>query len=117
MMQEEYTEEETGKKGFLSWIKSIFGGGKQDEEEPEPPQYRRKLLDSRIEKYLDQNLDAYIIEYGILTGLDIEGYEIRYSKLTGRISSMKEYILSADARISDMERDIQMVKKAVKGGK
>jgi hypothetical protein len=116
-MKEEYTEEESGKKGFFSWIKSIFVKGKEEEVELEQPHYRRKLLDGRIEKYLDQNLNAYITEYGILTGLDIDGYEMRYTNLTGRIASMKEYVLSADARISEMERDIHLVQKAVKGGK
>jgi hypothetical protein len=116
---EEYIEEETGRKGFLSWIKSVFGGHKEEEEAevPEPATYKRKLLDGRIEKYLDQNMDAYINEYGILTGLDLEGYENRYSLLTGRISSVKEFMLSADARISDMERDIDHIQKAAKGGK
>ena len=117
-MQEEYLEEETGRKGFLSWIKSIFGGGKDEiEEEPEPPHYKRKLLDGRIEKYLDQNLSAYITEYGILTGLDLESYEIRYENLTGRISTMKEYMLTSDARITEMERDIAAIQKSAKGGK
>ena len=116
---EEYTEEETGRKGFLSWIRSIFGGKEEEgeTEAPEPPHYKRKLLDGRIEKYLDQNMDAYINEYGILTGLDLEGYENRYERITGRISSMKEFMLSADARIADMERDIDIVQKAAKGGK
>ena len=117
-MQEEYIEEETGRKGFLSWIKSVFGGGKDEQDvEPEPPHYKRKLLDGRIEKYLDQNLSAYITEYGILTGLDLEAYEVRYDKLTGRISKMKEYMLTADARISEMERDIAGIQRSVKGGK
>jgi hypothetical protein len=116
-MQEELIEE-TGKMGFLSWIKSIFGGGKDEiEEEPQPPHYKRKLLDGRIEKYLDQNLSTYITEYGILTGLDLESYEIRYDKITGRISTMKEYMLTSDARITEMERDIAAIQKSVKGGK
>ena len=117
-MQEEYIEEETGRKGFLSWVRSLFGGQKEEEiEEPEPAHYKRKILDGRIEKYLDQNMDAYINEYGILTRLDIEGYENRYTTLTGRIASVKEFILSADAKISGMERDIVHIQKSVKGGK
>ena len=117
-MTEEFTEEETGKKGFLSWIRSVFGGNKDDEEkEIETPHYKRRILDGRIEKFLDQNMDAYISEYGILTGLDLESYEMRYERMTGRITSMKDYMLSSDARISEMERDVELVKKAMKGGK
>jgi hypothetical protein len=117
-MQEELIEEETGKKGFLSWVKSIFGGGKDEAEEAhEPLQYKRKIMDGRIEKFLDQNFSSYINEYGILTGLDIESYDIRYDRLTGRIASMKEFMLSSDAKISDFEREIDHIQKAVKGGK
>jgi hypothetical protein len=115
---EEYIEEETGRTGFLGWIRSVFGGHKEEEEkEPEPPTYKRKLLDGRIEKYLDQNMSAYVSEYGILTGLDLEAYEMRYERITGRIAGMKEFMLTADAKISDMERDIDVIQKTAKGGK
>ena len=117
-MTEEYNEEETGKKGFLAWVRSVFGGGRDEEEkEAEPPHYKRKLLDGRIEKYLDQNMSAYINEYGILTGLDLEAYDMRYGQLTGRISAMKDFMLTSDARISDMERDLDLIHKSQKGGK
>lgn len=117
-MTEEFVEEETGRKGFLTWIRSVFGRSKEeDEATPEPPHYKRKLLDGRIEKFLDQNMSAYISEYGILTGLDLEAYDMRYERITGRISAMKDFMLTSDARISDMERDIDLIHKAAKGGK
>ncbi|MFW3146447.1 MAG: hypothetical protein ACMUIE_06515 [Thermoplasmatota archaeon] len=106
-------EEQEQKKGFMSWLKGVFRK-KDPDAEPEAPKYKRKLLDGRIEKYLDQNMDSYIQEYGIVTGLDLESYEIRYGKLTGRIAGMKEYQLSAEARISALERDLEEVKKAAK---
>lgn len=106
-------DEQEEKKGFMSWLKGVFG--KNDPgAEPEAPKYKRKLFDGRIEKYLDQNMDSYIKEYGIVTTLDLEGYEIRYQQLTGRVAGMKEYQLSAEARISGMERELDEVKKAVK---
>ncbi|MBN1390185.1 MAG: hypothetical protein JXA22_06045 [Candidatus Thermoplasmatota archaeon] len=114
---EEQIEEGTGRGGFLHWIRSAFGGHQEEPEEPEQPTYKRRLFDGRIEKYLDQNMSSYISEYGILTGLDLEAYEMRYGNLTGRISTMKDFILSADARISGMELEIDLVKKAAKGGK
>jgi len=117
-MKEEYIEEETGKKGILDRIGSVFGRRKEETEtEPELPHYNRKLMDGRIEKFLDQNLSSYINEYGILTGLDLESYEMRYEQITGRIGSMKEFMLSADAKISDLERDVDLIQKAAKGGK
>ncbi|MGA1848639.1 MAG: hypothetical protein ACMUHB_04785 [Thermoplasmatota archaeon] len=111
-MEEEY--EEQGKKGFSGWFRSLFHKGENEEAEPEAPHYKRKLLDGRIEKYLDQNMNAYINEYGILTGLDLEAYETRYASLTSRISGMKEYMLNSEARISEMERDVTSIQNAAK---
>ncbi|MGA1819418.1 MAG: hypothetical protein ACMUHU_00250 [Thermoplasmatota archaeon] len=111
----EYVEEEHQKKGFSEWFRSLFRRKEEEEGEvEEAPKYRRKLLDGRIEKYLDQNMDAYIQEYGILTGLDIESYEMRYTSLTSRISGMKEYMIDADAHISAMEKEMAQVQTASK---
>ena len=112
-MTEEFIEEEQKKKGFFDWLKSIFHKKDQDTEEVENvPKYKRKMLDGRIEKYLDQNLNGYIQEYGILTGLDIESYEIRYTQMTSRVHSMKEYMIESDAQISLMENEIVEIQKA-----
>ena len=112
-MVDEYYGEQEERKGFMEWLRGVFH---RDEEEKveEPPKYKRKLLDGRIEKYLDQNMDAYIQEYGIVTGLDIESYEIRYTNLTSRISSMKEYMIDTDAQISSMEKEISEVEKVAR---
>jgi hypothetical protein len=109
-------EEQQERKGLMSWLKGLFGKKDMDKE-PEPLKYKRKLFDGRIEKYLDQNMSAYIQEYGIVTSLDLEGYENRYQQLTGRIVGMKEYQITAEARISGMERDIEEIKKASKAKK
>lgn len=113
-MAEEMIEEKE-KKGFLQRLRSIFGGNKDAEEgEEEAPQYKRRLLDGRIEKYLDQNFNGYIQEYGILTGLDLEGYEMRYTNLTSRITAMKDYMIDADAHVASMEKEIAEVQTASK---
>jgi hypothetical protein len=111
-MADEYVEAEEHRKGFFEWLRSHFH--KEEEEEEEAPKYKRKLLDGRIEKYLDQNMNGYIQEYGILTGLDLESYEMRYTNLTSRISGMKEYMIDSDAKVSAMEKEIAEVKKAAK---
>ena len=107
-MTEEMIPTEESKGGFLSWLKSKFSRGEGGEEGE--PQYRRKLLDGRIEKFLDQNFNSYIQEYGIVTGLDLEAYEERYAILTERIADMREYMLEADANISAMEKDMGLIK-------
>jgi hypothetical protein len=112
-MAEEYIEGEEQKKGFFEWLRSHFHR-EEEEEVEEAPKYKRKLLDGRIEKYLDQNMNGYVQEYGILTGLDLESYEIKYTNLTSRISTMKEYMIDSDAKVSAMEKEIIEVKKVAK---
>lgn len=107
-MDEEYIEEEN--TGLFSRIKAVFSGNKDEDEEVEAPAYERRLFDGRIEKFLDQNLDSYITEYGIVTQLDLQGYEERYNGLTGRVSTMKEFMMDSDAAISRMEKELKDVK-------
>ena len=114
-MTDEIIEEE--KKGFLSWLTSRFRGKKDEEEEEEQPAYKRRLFDGRIEKYLDQNLDSYISEYGIVTDLDLEAYDQRYTRLTGNVKDMTEYMLDSDAVISSMEKELVLIEKSAKKGK
>jgi len=109
-MSEENMEAEEERKGFFEWIRSHFR--KDTDEVEEAPAYKRKILDGRIEKYLDQNMSGYIQEYGIITGLDLESYEMRYKDLTSRISGMKEYMIDSDAMVSAMEKEIAEVQKA-----
>jgi hypothetical protein len=112
-MADEYMEEEE-KRGFFS---RLFGRKKEEEETEEAPHYNRRLFDGRIEKYLDHNLDSYIAEYGIVTELDLQGYENRYDKLTGRVKSIKEFILDSDAILGQMEKDLLDVKGKIKPAK
>jgi hypothetical protein len=109
-MEEEIVEEE--KKGFFTWLKGKFSRNREEEQEEEAPHYKRRLFDGRIEKYLDQNLDAYVSEYGIVTGLDLEVYEERYNRLTGRISTMSEYMADADVKVSVLEKELTQVQDA-----
>ena len=111
-MEDEMIQQEEH-KGFLTWLKEVFTK-KKEEAEAEDPKYKRRLFDGRIEKYLDQNLDAYISEYGIVTGLDLEVYEERHKRLTWKISEMSEYMIDKDAEISVLERDLDAVQKAAK---
>lgn len=111
-MPEEIIEEQE-KKGFFTWLKEKFSRKEGEEEEhDEVPHYKRRLFDGRIEKYLDQNLDAYISEYGIVTGLDLEVYEERYGRLTGRISKMSEYMADADVKVTVLEKELAQVQDA-----
>ena len=114
-------EENDEKKGFFTWLSSKFREKDGEEDIEEVPPYKRRLFDGRIEKYLDHNLDSYITEYGIVTELDLQSYEERYSNLTDRVRSMKDFILDSDAMISHVEKELlevgSKIKPTTKGGK
>lgn len=113
-MEEEIIQEE--RITLMDRLRSLFSSKKEEEgeETEEEFHYKRRLFDGRIEKYLDQNLDAYISEYGIITGLDLEVYEERYTRLTGRMATMSDDMADMDAKISVLEKDLGEVKKASK---
>jgi hypothetical protein len=114
MMEEETIQEE--KRGIMARLRDLFSSHKEEEEgeTEEEFHYKRRLFDGRIEKYLDQNLDAYISEYGIVTGLDLEVYEERYTRLTGKVSVMTENMADMDAKVSVLEKELGEVQKASK---
>jgi hypothetical protein len=111
-MAEEEMEQE--KPSFMTRIKNYLSGAEKDEEEEH---YQRKLLDGRIEKYLDHHADSYITEFGLVTNLDIQGYEQRYNKLTSRITGLIDFAKNADADVTNLERRLKVVIASSRGKK
>ena len=74
--------------------------------------YKRKMLDGRIERYMDENFNNYIDEYGLVREIDLRKYEERYDMLVGRIAKLKEFVAEADAELGNLEHRLAEVKKA-----
>jgi hypothetical protein len=104
-------EMEVEKPSFFMRIKAYLSGA---EKEGEEVAYKRKLLDSRIEKYLDRHANEYIEEFGLVTSVDIQVYEDRYENMTTRISSLQEFARTSDAELTDLERRLSAIKTASK---
>lgn len=111
-MAEEEMEQE--KPSFMTRIKNYLSSAEKDEEDAV---YQRKLLDGRIEKFLDHHADSYITEFGLVTNLDIQGYEQRYDKLTSRITGLMDFAKNADAEVTNLERRLKAVNAASRGKK
>lgn len=106
------TEEmEVEKPSFFMRIKAYLAGTEKEKEEAT---YQRKLLDSRMEKYLDRHANEYIEEFGLVTSVDIQVYEDRYENMTSRISSLQEFSRTSDAELTDLERRVVAIKAASK---
>jgi len=85
-----------------------FGEGEAAEEEEE---YKRRLFDSRIEKYLDEHFVEYIEDYGLVTKQRLTAYENRATGLKERLSSLTAFTRDVDAAVSDLERRVTEVEK------
>lgn len=108
-------ELEAEKPSFFDRIRGYFS--RSEEEGDENETYERNLLDSRIEKYLDHHASQYISEFGLVTSIDIQGYEERYEDMAVRIKSLQDYARDADADVSNLEHRMEAIKAASKGKK
>lgn len=91
-------------------IKRVFSVGEREVTEEEE-EYKRRLFDSRIEKYLDGHFDEYIKDYGLVTKQQLTAYEKRATGLEERLSSLTTYTRDVDAAVSDLESRVTEVEK------
>jgi len=91
-------------------IKGAFSRGEGEVAEEEE-QYKRRLLDSRIEKYLDEHFDEYIEDYGLVTKQLLTACEKRATGIEERLSSLSTYTRDVDAAVTDLERRVTEVEK------
>ena len=108
---EEQEQEMEGKPPFFARIKNLFA---KQTAKPEEARYKRRFFDGRIERYLDENFNNYIDEFGLVTRVDTLEYEEKYDGLVQRITSLKTFVNGTDAEISSLERRLKNVKTASK---
>ena len=103
---------EEQKTGFFSRIKSLF-----HKDEEEDPQYKRKMMDKKIERYLDSNFESFIAEYGMVREIDLSLYDERHGILSGKIKVLNDFVREADAEIGNIEIRVEQLRKSIKGYK
>lgn len=103
---------EYGHESVWERIKKFFIG----EEVVHAPEvaYRRRLWDSRIERYLDENFDDYIAEYNLVTKNDLLVYEQRYSAMDEKLKLLDDFTLDIDAKVTGLERRVEVIHKKKK---
>ncbi len=110
---EEQEQEMESKPPFFARIKNLFSKQSADSK-PEEARYKRRFFDGRIERYLDENFNNYIDEFGLVTRVDTLEYEEKYDSLVQRITSLKTFVNGSDAELSSLERRLKNVKTASK---
>ncbi|MEW6070757.1 MAG: hypothetical protein AB1485_09085 [Candidatus Thermoplasmatota archaeon] len=76
--------------------------------------YRRRLWDSRIERYLDENFDDYIAEYNLVTKSDLLLYEERYKAMDEKLKLLDDFTLDVDTKVTVLERRVEAITKKKK---
>ncbi len=74
--------------------------------------YKRRLLDSRITRYLDEYFDEYIEDYGLVTEQHLKACEKKATQLEERVSNLIRYTRDVDAAVADFERRVTAIEKA-----
>ncbi len=103
----DYDDEERQRKSFLDKLKAYLS---DDSEHGPNPKYKRKLMDSRIEKYLDENFQSFVDEYELLTNVDSLAYEERYDELTYRVQRIGQYQKDTTSKLDELEKRIKALK-------
>ena len=107
-------EMEEQKPGIFSRIKSFFHKARPEEEEQT---YKRKMMDKKIERFLDNHFEAFITEYGMVREIDLVGYDERHGTLSEKLKVLNDFVKGADAEIGSIEIRVEHLKKTIKGYK
>jgi hypothetical protein len=113
LKEEGQMDDDDNKTGFFSRIKSLFHKKESEEEQ----MYKRKLMDRKIERYLDNNFDSFIAEYGMVREFDLFQYEERHATLATKLKVLNDFAREADSQIGNLEGRIEHLKKGIKGYK
>ncbi len=109
-MEEEIEQEQ--KKGFFAKIASWFHKAPEENET-----YKRKMMDKKVERYLDSNFESYIEEYGMVRSMDLLVYEERHDTLSSKLKVLNDFVREADADIGNLMTRVELLKKNIKGYK
>lgn len=109
-MDEDVEQEQ--KHGFFAKIKSWFHKAPEGNET-----YKRKMMDKKVERYLDSNFDSFIEEYGLIRSMDLLVYEERHDNLSGKLKVLNDFVKNANADISNLSIRVEHMKKNIKGYK
>lgn len=92
---------------FSTWKE--YGGVSE-----EAIQYRRKLLDYRIEAFLDKNFSDYVQEFGVL---DEPGLDMRHERVAiveAKLEGLSHFVKEANEDLTDLEGRVDVLEKATK---
>lgn len=100
---------------FRNSVRGIFSTGSEYKDFTEDNiEYRRKILDYRIEAFLDRHFHDYLHDFGIL---DEAGLEVRNESLLvleDRCDGLISFIKDADHEVTDLERRVDDLEKSLK---
>jgi len=96
-------------------IKDLFSTGSEYKEvTDENIQYRRRLLDYRVENFLDNHFHDYVRDFGILDETALELRNEKVAALEIRSKDIRAFIRDADEDLKDLETRVSALTKSKK---
>ena len=106
-----------GEEGASIWdsLRAIFSTGSEYADLSEDKvEYQRKMLDNRVEAYLDAHFNEYILDFGLLDEAALEVRNEHLVTLEGRSDGLIYFIQDVDKDLSDLETRIDALEKVPK---
>ncbi|HIH01111.1 TPA: hypothetical protein HA259_03390 [Thermoplasmata archaeon] len=108
------TEAEEG-PSIWDTLRAMFATGSEYADfSEEKVEYQRKMLDYRIEAYLDAHFNEYILDFGLLDEAALEVRNEHLVTLEGRSDGLIHFIRDMDTDLSDLEGRVDTLEKAPK---
>ncbi len=106
----EFVDENIRRKGSnaLDRIEETLFPGEVD---IEGTGYDRRMLDRRVEKYLDKHFDEYIEEFGLLKEIDLKVYEEEVDQCEEDVDDLKEFQKDMKDEIEVLEKRLDRIEK------
>ena len=106
-----------GEEGTSIWdsLRLMFSTGSEYAElSEEKVEYQRKMLDYRVEAYLDAHFNEYIIDFGLLDEAALEVRNEHLLTLEGRSDGLIHFIRDVDGDLTDLEKRIDAMEQVPK---
>ncbi len=75
--------------------------------------YRRRLTDRRIEKYLDENFEKYVENFGLVRELELKILEKKTDHCEKELSKIAEFQSDVEAELEVLNRKLEKVQNEV----
>lgn len=101
-------------EGSSIWdtLRGLFSTGNEYADlSDEKVEYQRKVLDYRVEAYLDSHFNEYILDFGLLDEAALEVRNEHLVTMEGRSDGLIHFVRDLDKELTDIEARVDGLEK------